>query len=427
MMRHLLILLLSTAFATLLAQSTTPTVDDGKVYPLTWTTPRFLADSMAQESSYPMLAVDGQTLYFSRHNHPRNVGLTDAADVWRCEKEPDGNWGVPFHLGVAINTNETDRLIGIDASETSLLLYERDSSGIVISQRKGRTWAPPKTMTFAGMEIWPTTASVAMGPHASIMIISQPTGNNGEQDLYISRRLSEWVWGPLTSLGSTINSEQDELACWLAADLQSLYFASNRPGGQGGFDLYVSRRLDDSWEKWTLPVNLGFTINTAADERQLSVSAEGNTAVMMRETEGKEQLFTVELPLSCYPKPVTLVKVNLLGTSYPQYLKLSPADPTLPSAYLYTDQNGQLGYVAPLGKQPLLQTYQRDLVSVPLTFLADASAEEDLPETAMLVSLKADEAYQRRETTIANELTRFNALDEQVRKMEVNDRPTLDK
>jgi WD40-like Beta Propeller Repeat len=82
-------------------------------------------------------------------------------------------------------------------------------------------------------------------------------------------------WSDAVNLGPVVNSPYDDFASHLSKNGVSLYFASNRPDGVGGEDLWVSRRasLDDAW---STPLNLGSTINTAANERSPALSRDGH-------------------------------------------------------------------------------------------------------------------------------------------------------
>lgn len=103
-------------------------------------------------------------------------------------------------------------------------------------------------------------------------IAGQGRGGSGLRDIWISQRASiNDPWGAPQNLGPTINSAAQENTPTLSRDGHRLYFASNRLGGFGGFDLYVSRRRDArNAFAWEAPVNLGSAINTSADETALT-------------------------------------------------------------------------------------------------------------------------------------------------------------
>jgi Tol biopolymer transport system component len=116
----------------------------------------------------------------------------------------------------------------------------------------------------------------------SLYFVSARPGGFGGQDIYVSKRAStEDPWQPPENLGSTINTTTNEASPTLSADGHLLYFHSNRPGGAGGNDLYVSRRLDKLDDLgWKPPENLGAPINSSGNERSLTVVEEDES--MMR-------------------------------------------------------------------------------------------------------------------------------------------------
>ena len=99
-------------------------------------------------------------------------------------------------------------------------------------------------------------------------IAGQGRGGSGQRDIWVSQRAStDDPWGPPQNLGPTVNSAAQENTPTLSHDGHRLYFASNRPGGLGGFDLYASRRRDKRDDfGWEAPVNLGNGVNTSANE-----------------------------------------------------------------------------------------------------------------------------------------------------------------
>jgi len=104
-------------------------------------------------------------------------------------------------------------------------------------------------------------------------------GGLGGNDIYISRRATvDDLWGPPENLGPTVNSAYSEANPSLSIDGHSMYFASNRPDGYGGNDLYVSRRHNKRDDfGWRLPENLGPAVNTSANEAQASLFEDEET------------------------------------------------------------------------------------------------------------------------------------------------------
>ena len=100
-------------------------------------------------------------------------------------------------------------------------------------------------------------------------------GGFGGFDIWVSRRSSvSEPWGEAVNLGPLINTEYDDSKPSISADGLTLYFGSNRPGGYGGFDLWMSTRAATT-DDWGAPVNLGEPVNGEADETFPCVSADG--------------------------------------------------------------------------------------------------------------------------------------------------------
>jgi len=184
-----------------------------------WGTPVKLGPPVNSSSSDfgAIISPDGLSLYFTSLNR---AGAYGSLDIWvstweTSERIPEGYWSQPQNLGPTINTGQDD--IATSISCDGLVLY---------FDRK----QPP----------------------------------NGPGDIYMSTRATtNDAWGEPVNLGPTVNSSDSDRSPCISPNGLVLFFSSNRPGGFGNRDLYVTRRatIDDDWG---IPVNLGPTINTSA-------------------------------------------------------------------------------------------------------------------------------------------------------------------
>jgi Tol biopolymer transport system component len=116
----------------------------------------------------------------------------------------------------------------------------------------------------------------------SLYFTSSRPGGYGGWDIYLSQRpTAAEPWGPPQNLGPTINTPYDEGAPDLSPDGHRMYFASNRPGGFGGGDMYVSRRHNKRDDfGWQTPDNLGAGVNSAANEAGPAIFEDESTGVI---------------------------------------------------------------------------------------------------------------------------------------------------
>jgi len=129
----------------------------------------------------------------------------------------------------------------------------------------------------------------------------RPVGMGG-LDLWVAQRASvNEDWGEPKSLGDTINSGENDTTPAISTDGHWLFFASNRPGGSGGLDLYASRRHNKRDDfGWGPPVNLGPAVNTAADDRGPAYFEDDATGAIVlyfssKRNSGQEDIFSSTL------------------------------------------------------------------------------------------------------------------------------------
>jgi outer membrane protein OmpA-like peptidoglycan-associated protein len=140
--------------------------------------------------------------------------------------------------------------------------------------------------------------------------------SRGELDLYVSFcKGNSFNFTTPLNLGKNINTKQNEGSPFLAYDNKTLYFSSNGRKGFGGKDLFMTRRLDDTWTNWSKPVNLGKNINTPKDDNGICLTALGDSAIVTswdKETM-REGMYYICLPDSLQPEPYIVVAGTISG------------------------------------------------------------------------------------------------------------------
>lgn len=362
------------------------------------------------------ISPSGDALYFVRKGHPRNQGSQDLADIWLSHRNADGTWTKAINAGAPLNTLQTDRLAGLTLSKKRLYVHRPQRKALVAYQRKGRFWQQPEPQLIES-EPAAGQALYFMVGHENQVLFSVYE-QDGNSDIYLSFAKGPNTWSTPQPLPGAINSPAQETSVFLATDQRTLYFASDRPGGTGGFDLYRSKRLDESWKKWSPAEALGNDINSVADEYCLSVSAAGRTAYFARRDTKRADLWQVDLKAEARPSPMLLLKGQVQAAT-PLHLQpeapkvqLAPSADSAPVTVAAPDEEGYFQVLLPpdakgslIAKAPGYFPVSQPLPSMP-------AAPQDF-DTA-LASLSENAAYRERDAAIEELQLYLRKLDEEL-------------
>ena len=137
-------------------------------------------------------------------------------------------------------------------------------------------WSEPENLgENINSQSWDSGPSISPDSR-TLYFTSDRSGGFGGRDLYMSTRQANGKWGPAVNMGEAINTAGNELYPYIHADNQTLFFTSDAWPGYGKTDLFVSRKT--STDTWGTPENLGFPINTIEDEGSITISSDGRTA-----------------------------------------------------------------------------------------------------------------------------------------------------
>jgi len=206
-----------------------------------WTTPRAgQATGRPWFHEYPD-AAEGTVVLFPWRERLDGGGSPQNIDIWRVVKRSDA-WSEPERLAAPVNTEFFDS--------------------------------------------WPSLTDGGV-----LYFFSNREGGLGGLDLYRSE-LGDFSVGAVENLGEVINTEHHDHDPFIAPDESYLVWCSDRPGGLGENDLYVSFRRSDG--KWTVPQNLGEGVNTPADDTRPSVTADGKYLFFVSDASGNRDIYWID-------------------------------------------------------------------------------------------------------------------------------------
>lgn len=277
----------------------------------------------------PVLSPDGKTLYFSRKNHPQNVGgVNDKEDIWYSELDSTGQWMLAKNMGSSLNNAGPNFVNGIQSitpdGKTAILLLGNKYlpngkmlAGVSISSNVGGAWSPPKALNITNDYNFNEKANYFLTNNRQTLILSvEREDSHGDRDLYVSFMNADSIWSEPMNLGDVVNSANEESAPFLAADDKTLYYSSKGFSGYGGNDIYVSRRLDDTWTRWSEPENLGPEINSPLEDLFFNIPAQSEFAYYSRGvSETNTDIFRVKLPIVRSPDPWVTVRGKIVDAT----------------------------------------------------------------------------------------------------------------
>ena len=236
-------------------------------------------------------------------------------DLYCAVKNGTGAWKMREPIGSPVKTgyNEGAQSVSPDGNYLLYTMCDADfgmgSCDLYWSKRIGRKWSRPRNFGApVNSTAWESQPSMASDGKTIYFVSSRPGGFGGK-DIWKTTMTSEGAFSAPENLGPMINTPEDDAAPFIHSDGRTLYFASNGRTGMGGYDLYYSVMQADG--SWSDPKNLGYPINTPADEINIFINAAGTVAYMASDKDGGFgglDLYSFDLDDNLRPNPVTYIK-----------------------------------------------------------------------------------------------------------------------
>ncbi len=312
---------------------------------------------------YPSISADTQTLYFTR-----SVNNIDE-DFFRSTIDSCGGWFTAKNLGTPANTLDQEASQFISADEHYLFFmrcenrsengWERGGCDLYMAYtvHKDSNWSVPQsfgaTINTPAYEGMPCLSA----DNRELFFVSNKEGGYGGLDIWVST-FENGLWQEPRNLGPEINTAGNETSPFLHIDNNTLYFASDGHVGLGGIDLYTAQRVKDTI--WSSVKNLGIPFNSPADDNSICITVDGQRALWASDRDsvtGNFDLYEMKMPEALRPTPVVKIKgiaYDSLTKDKLNYASIYIRDPlTGNDIYHFTSNRGDASYMItlPKGKQ----------------------------------------------------------------------------
>lgn len=282
----------------------------------------------------PALTADEQSMIVTsrlpvEEQGQRGIMKWEQEDFFLSKKEGD-IWQARQNMGAPINTNGNEGAQTITADGRLFFFTGCDrqdgfgSCDIYYSFKRGNRWMMPRNLGRpVNTSHWESQPSVSADGRTLFFVSNRP-GGYGKMDIWVTQVDSAGQWSRPKNVGNAINTEEDDQTPFIHADGRTFYFSSTGRGGMGGADLFKTGRLDDSATRWTKPQNLGYPINTSEDETSLIVGARGTKAYISSGREGGVggvDIYEFDLYKAAQPNVVTYLKGTIFDANTKQKLQ----------------------------------------------------------------------------------------------------------
>ena len=228
----------------------------------------------------PAVSFDGNTIVYTERR-----GIVNA--IFYSKKER-GKWQTPIEITAALNAGEDCSSSSLNSDGTELFLYKTDNydGNIYSSNFVNGAWTPIKKLNKnINTKFYESHACIS-SDGKKLYFTSNREGGQGNLDIYVSEKDAAGDWGPAVNLGAAINTPYNEDTPFITQNDSVLYFSSEGHSSMGGFDIFKSQKIGTVWKT---PANLGFPINSTDDDKFFQPLNNGLNAYYSMTTDYKKK------------------------------------------------------------------------------------------------------------------------------------------
>ncbi len=253
----------------------------------------------------PVITHDGKTLYFIRVMNKDNGD----DDIWLSNLEADSTWGNSKSIGAPLNTFDHNGVVSASSDNNSLVVmsnYDKSkSSPIYISRRTPAGWSKPVNIEIDGFYNNGESIEASLSNDNAVLILAiENKDSYGRNDFYVSFRKQDGSYTKPQNMGTQLNTWGWEVSPFIAGDNKTLYFSTDGLPGYGRQDIFVSKRLDNSWTNWSKPINLGPQVNSSSWDTYFTTPVSGEIAYMSSDRSGSPKIYQLNISLANKPEAV---------------------------------------------------------------------------------------------------------------------------
>lgn len=279
----------------------------------------------------PVVSADESAMAFTALRP--NSGKTRSGDKFIEEiyisYNQAGSWSEPKVVPVASEYNVGSAGISPDGAKMIIFMGGIDDPGSLFQINKaGDTWSKPSILANTiNSKYLESTASITPDGK-TIYFASNRQGTLGGLDIWKIEQKADGTWTTPTNLGPEVNSKANEDAPFIHPDQKTLFFTSDGHNSMGGRDIFQSKLVTN---KWTKPENMGYPINTTANDNYFTLIADGTRGYFSSDRKGgrgAQDIYFLDMPADAANIPLTMIKGKIVNgeTGKPMPTKMYVVD-----------------------------------------------------------------------------------------------------
>lgn len=275
---------------------------------------RLSANINSEDDEYwPSLSADESTLVYTRLLGSADKSPNMHEDFYESVLK-DSIWVLARNVGAPLNTYDNEGAQSLSANGMVMIYTVCNRRGVLgrcdlyISEKTGKNWSVPQNIGAPVNSGAKETQPGITADGRTIYFASDRGGGKGGLDIWVTHQNENGIWSIPENLGDSVNTPGNESSPFIHPDNNTLYFSSDYLLGMGGFDIFYSRRNQSG--KWNKAINLGYPINTSNDEIGLIINSKGNKAYFSSDvnSETGKDIYQFELYPEARPQEVSYLK-----------------------------------------------------------------------------------------------------------------------
>ena len=263
----------------------------------------------------PVLSADESVMAYTLLFPSESLPYKRMEKIMITKRISDREWEEPKE--VKIRTNNVVGTAGISHDGQKMLIYigKKNNAGgdLYFIERNGEEWSDPEIIENLATNFHTTSTGSITADGRQIYFASDRPGGYGGMDLYVISKDKNNQWSKIKNLGKGINTSADEDAPFIHPNNKMLFYSSNGKGSYGGRDIFKSIKFNKRWRK---PVNMGYPINTPANDNYFTLIADGSRAYFSsdrKQSYGEQDIYHFDLPEEEANIPLTMIKGKVLA------------------------------------------------------------------------------------------------------------------